>query len=107
MRAKAVPPSASGSLASVRAGVRLNQTTAILLVVLCLVVVASMLSPAFLSSRNLLNVLRQAATLRVVSMGQTRGKLVAEYDGTTATEEAIMNAATGGGVAERPSRRIE
>jgi ribose/xylose/arabinose/galactoside ABC-type transport system permease subunit len=49
----------------------LNQTAAIWLVVAFLVVVAAVLSPAFLRPRNLLNVLRQAATLGIISVGQT------------------------------------
>jgi ribose transport system permease protein len=68
---RAVPSDPAGSLGPLRNRLRLNQAAIIWLVVLVLVVVASFLSPAFLRTRNLLNVLRQAATLGIISVGQT------------------------------------
>jgi len=65
-----VAPTLPGAPAS-RRSFQGSQAIAIWLVVLLLVVVASVLSPAFLRTRNLLNVLRQAATLGVISVGQT------------------------------------
>jgi ribose transport system permease protein len=65
-----VSPTLPGARTS-RVKFQVNQAGVIWLVLLMLVVVASVLSPAFLRTRNLLNVLRQAATLGVISVGQT------------------------------------
>jgi len=71
MVTRATPSALSRSIPSLRSAARLNQAAIVWLVVLALVIVASVLSPAFLSSRNLLNVLRQASALGVISVGQT------------------------------------
>jgi len=50
---------------------RLDQAGIVWLSVLLLVLIASILSPAFLTIRNLLNILRQASILGIISVGQT------------------------------------
>jgi ribose/xylose/arabinose/galactoside ABC-type transport system permease subunit len=78
----------SPALATVRAprrAFRLNQAIVIWFVLVLLVVVAAAMSPAFLRSRNLLNVLRQAATLGVISVGQTMVVLSGGADLSQAT----------------------
>ena len=50
---------------------RLNQAGIVWLSFLLLVLIASILSPAFLTIRNLLNILRQASILGIISVGQT------------------------------------
>ena len=70
MSATPVSPAVPDARTS-RTGFRESQAVAIWLVVALLVVVAAVLSPAFLRTRNLLNVLRQAATLGIIGVGQT------------------------------------
>jgi ribose transport system permease protein len=66
-----VPSAMPRGLQALRNRLGVSQAVVIWLVVLVLVVAASLLSPAFLRTRNLLNVLRQAATLGIISVGQT------------------------------------
>jgi ribose/xylose/arabinose/galactoside ABC-type transport system permease subunit len=66
---------------------QIDQAVVIWLVVLLLVVVASVLSPAFLRTRNLLNILRQAATLGIISVGQT---LVVLSGGADLSQATVM-----------------
>jgi ribose transport system permease protein len=83
--ANAVPSSPASGLSALRNRLRLNQATITWLAVLLLVVAASCLSPAFLRTRNLLNVLRQAATLGIISVGQTMVVLAGGADLSQAT----------------------
>jgi ribose transport system permease protein len=68
---RAIPSTTPSGRNVLRNHLRLSQAVIIWLIVLLLVVAASLLSPAFLRTRNLLNVLRQAATLGIISVGQT------------------------------------
>ncbi len=71
MDVNTVPSTMPRGLQALRNHLGVSQAVVIWFVVLVLVVAASLLSPAFLRTRNLLNVLRQAATLGIISVGQT------------------------------------
>ncbi|HTU03132.1 MAG TPA: hypothetical protein VMG58_14985, partial [Candidatus Sulfotelmatobacter sp.] len=86
MSATPVSPALPGAPAS-RTTFQGTQAVATWLVVLLLAVVASVLSPAFLRTRNLLNVLRQASTLGVISVGQT---LVVLSGGADLSQATVM-----------------
>jgi len=66
-----VPSTMPRGLQALRNRLGVSQAVAIWFVVLALILTASLLSPAFFRTRNLLNVLRQAATLGIISVGQT------------------------------------
>jgi len=55
----------------VRSPSGLNQAWMVWLTVLILVIITSFLSPAFLSTRNFLNIFRQGSILGVIAVGQT------------------------------------
>ena len=87
MTAKVEPRRLEGVLSALRSRVRLNQTLVVWAAVGVLAAVATILSPAFLRTRNILNVLRQASVLGIISIGQT---MVLLSGGADLSESTVM-----------------
>ncbi|NJN96525.1 MAG: ABC transporter permease [Anaerolineales bacterium] len=70
---------------------KLMGQSAIYIILLVLIVVASLISPVFLRARSITNLLRQASTLGIVSVGQTFVILTGSIDLSVASVMALMS----------------
>src|SRR3972149_1014521 len=75
-----------------RLGLRRNLTqSAIWVVLLILTVVSTLISPVFMTTRNISTLLKQAASLGIVSVGQTLAILTGGIDLSVASVMALMS----------------
>jgi ribose/xylose/arabinose/galactoside ABC-type transport system permease subunit len=77
-------------------GRKLAEKSAIFIVLIILVVIAAIISPAFLTERNLSNVVRQASILGVVATGQLFVILTGGIDLSVASVIALMSILSSG-----------
>jgi len=93
-----IPEPAAGTTAEAdvarwrRQGLRRNLTqSAIWVVLLILTVVSTLISPVFMTTRNISTLLKQAASLGIVSVGQTLAILTGGIDLSVASVMALMS----------------
>src|SRR4030065_445701 len=93
-----IPEPAAGTTAEAdvvrwrRQGLRRNLTqSAIWVVLLLLTVVSTLISPVFMTTRNISTLLKQAASLGIVSVGQTLAILTGGIDLSVASVMALLS----------------